>query len=269
MAAEFKGFARNQILHIEKRKSEFLAFTGGYKPEAYEIEYIEVEGSILHGIISAIPPDIAIPLIGDLDKFVNDVRFYMVILTDDHERAIFFRKFTRNRELLRSKYLIVQQIGDKYCRLETPLFQFDQTFDAIYFKGILLSLNKTNFQHIFRYYDLLAKVAEQSLNEIQAKVPIANFDDFAASCRSHPQKLGKLSEILKKPYLASITMKDIKKVIKQFEMPVEIIKENNEEKIVFQKKQPWIILHLLDDAYLGSVMTGIKYEVNSKKEYSL
>lgn len=36
--------------------------------------------------------------------------------------------------------------------------------------------------------------------------------------------------------------------------------------LVFDAADRWVILHLLDDAYLDSDMTGLQYEANSKRE---
>ena len=42
--------------------------------------------------------------------------------------------------------------------------------------------------------------------------------------------------------------------------------ENGEERLLFEGNpdKRWLILKLLDDDFLGSIMTNQKYEVNSK-----
>ena len=82
---------------------------------------------------------------------------------------------------------------------------------------------------------------------------------------SHLQKLAKLRNIANKPYLPNITMEDIKRTIARNKLNVEIVNENGEDKIKFDPKDKWVILNILDDAYLESEMTHLNYEVNSKK----
>jgi hypothetical protein len=156
-------------------------------------------------------------------------------------------------------------LGDRYERISEPTFQFDPDFDAILFRDYLFVLNKSNFQHIFRYYDRLKSVAEQSLETIRALVPISNFEDFGASCMGHLQKLEKLRNISQKPYMQNVTMKDLKKTIADFKLEIEVVSINGKEQLRFDLKNRWAILNLLDDAYLGSTMTGLKYEANSKR----
>ena len=68
-------------------------------------------------------------------------------------------------------------------------------------------------------------------------------------------------------YLQSITMDKIRTVINQFNLQVNIIEEDGQEKLLYDENDKWAILKfLLDDAYLSSQLTGIDYEANSKRE---
>lgn len=46
----------------------------------------------------------------------------------------------------------------------------------------------------------------------------------------------------------------------------QLVTDDGQEKLLFEndREKRWLILKLLDDDYLGSVMTRQKYEVNSK-----
>jgi len=80
------------------------------------------------------------------------------------------------------------------------------------------------------------------------------------------QMMSKLAEIARKPYLERVTMLDIRRAIEAFHLDVQIVNENGQEKLLFEANpnKRWLILKLLDDSYLGSIMTNEKYEVNSK-----
>jgi hypothetical protein len=54
--------------------------------------------------------------------------------------------------------------------------------------------------------------------------------------------------------------------IRENELPIVSVMEDGVEKLVFdpEPSRRWILLKLLDDDYLTSVMTELKYEVNSK-----
>jgi hypothetical protein len=61
-------------------------------------------------------------------------------------------------------------------------------------------------------------------------------------------------------------MADIKRTIAEFSLDVQIVRDGRKEELLFESdpKKRWLILKLLDDDYLGSIMTQEKYEVNSK-----
>ena len=242
-------------------------FTGGYKPDSHEIEWLNYNDNEIIEALCEVPAPADIHLI-DLDDqtFFKNLRFYTLIIENGEQKHLFFRRYSKSKELTRSKNLFVRFVGERYERLEEPTFQFDDKFDVVIHNGFLFSFNKNNFQHIFKYYEMLRASAQQSLETIEASIPIANFQAFQTTCMSHLQKLAKLRNIASKPYLAAVTMDDIKNVIATYGLEIDVVVENGMEKIAFDESNKWAILNLLDDAYLSSTMTGINYEANSKHE---
>jgi SH3-like domain-containing protein len=61
-------------------------------------------------------------------------------------------------------------------------------------------------------------------------------------------------------------MVDLRRAIDEHGLPVEVVQNNGQEMLVFDPdpSRRWILLKLLDDDYLNSVMTHLRYEVNSK-----
>ena len=270
LASDFGSLAANSVRKVAHLDSSgdlrLQEYTGGYKPDAHELEWLHVGNDSIGRLLRAIPEPVQIALLGDTADFVDRVRFYTIILSGPTDRAVLFRRYNRNKELVRSKNLVMRLMGMRYERLEEPTFQFDPYIDAILFREHVFILSKSNFQHLFRYYEKLRETAEEALGTVRAAVPIHGFDEFSESCLGHLQKLEKLRNIAGKEYLQRVTMADIKSTIGSFALRVEVKVVDGEERLVFDSKDRWAILNLLDDAYLGSEMTGLKYEVNSKRE---
>jgi hypothetical protein len=112
---------------------------------------------------------------------------------------------------------------------------------------------------------MLMRTAEVTLATIRTRIPIDDFAAFEAACKGHLLKIAKLKNIASKPYFAIITMRDIKKAIKKYDLPIATTGKGENEKLCFDSSDKWAILRLLDDDYLESVMTGNNYEVNSKR----
>ena len=63
-----------------------------------------------------------------------------------------------------------------------------------------------------------------------------------------------------------MTMQDLRRTITECNLEVQIVEENGQEKLVFEANpnKRWLILKMLDDDFLGLIMTDQKYAVNSK-----
>ena len=46
-----------------------------------------------------------------------------------------------------------------------------------------------------------------------------------------------------------------------------MVKDKGKEMLLFDPKNKWAVLRLLDDDYLRSALTGQKYEVTGKRPY--
>lgn len=249
--------------HQRRGNLDVPEFDHDYTPGPHEIEYIDTSNDPIGDLVN-VPSPAHIALIGDgdIEEFVDGVRFNVLTLSAGPQRVVFFRKYGPNKELSRSNKLTTLFMGERLVSIDEPTFQFDPNFDMLLYRDHLYIRNRANFEYILRYYDQLQAVAQESLDAIAETVPIANFEEFSESCRGHLQKLKKLRNIAQKPYLADVTIEDIRRTIENFELDVEI---NDNDELVFDTANRWGILQLLDDAYLGSEMTGLRYETNSKK----
>jgi len=175
------------------------------------------------------------------------------------------RVYGGQRELARSRSLGFLFRAGQFSEIRQPVFLFDHYLDCLIYDGVAFVLRQHDFQRLFRYYEMVAQAAEESLETIRQTIPVANFAQFAESCRGHLQKLAKLKNIAQKPYLARVTMADLRRVIERFELNVVIQELDGQESLVFDPSDRWAILRLLDDDYLESMMTEQLYEVTGKR----
>ena len=272
LAKEFLEIVNKLIAGLKDKKKKknlnLCEYDAGYKPESYEVEWVDFNDvDYLSNLLSDLPEPAGIPLFNEKEKkFFNHLRFYVIIIQPEKGNPIyFFRSYSKKKELSHGGKIVAIMLGNRFNTLEQPGFLFDHKIDCIACSNYVFSLSKHNFQTIFRFYEQLRETAQQSLDTIQSHIPISNFSEFSTVCMSHLQKLAKLRNIANKPYLSNITMEDIKRTIARNKLNVEIVNENGEEKIKFDLKDKWVILNILDDAYLESEMTHLNYEVNSKK----
>lgn len=255
---------------LQKDDLLFYAYNTETQTAEHEIEYLHMSD-----YTSLAEPINTLSLLADMEAFQdrpafsNGLRFYAIIVQPMQGESIyFFRAYERKRFLRKGVLAILD--GGVYERVDAPTCLFDDEIDCICYGGMMFVLGgaKTRFQNMFRFYEDIRQIAHETLDTIQQHVPIQGFDAFVTMCVSDPQKLRKLKRIASKPYLQSVTIDDIKKVITHSKLSIPVVEVNGKEQIVYDEKNKWLILNLLDDNYLESLMTHMHYEVSGKRELS-
>ncbi len=262
---KYTGALRKDYINNNLR---LLEYDAGYKPESHEVEWVEFpDVDYLSNLLNDMPDPAEMPLFNQQEnEFLKHLRFYVIIIQLDHGDPVYcFCSYNKMKELSRGRKIIAYRVGDRYESLTKTGFLFDERIDCIARGNYVFSFNKNRFQLIFRFYEQLIEAAQGSLDQIQTCIPIANFPDFSTACMSHLLMIAKLRNIANKPYLSQITMDAMRRTIDRNHLNIEIVSENGQEKLKFDPKNKWVILNILDDAYLESEMTHLNYEVSSKR----
>ena len=272
LGEEFRTFIQKVIDSNRKdyrnHDARLLSYDAGYKPEPNEIEWVKYADSPwLSSLLTLIPNPANIVLYDESEKDIaRDLRFYILFAkTPRGENVYCFSFYSKMKELAKSNKIIIRWIGDRFELLKEPGFMFDERIDCILFKNHIYSFSKTNFHRMFRFYDQIRTLADESLTKVHRSIPIANFEAFQTACMANPLKLAKLVNVAGKPYLSTITMEDVRRTIDKNRLPLNIIIENGVKKLQYDPKNQWVILNLIDDMYLDSELTQLTYEANSKR----
>ena len=202
------------------------------------------------------------------DRFISDLRFYVIAVQPLSGETIYFFRTYIHKKLLKRSLIYAIFRHDLYDLITDAVLVFDSKVDCLCRGDTMFIFDKKGFENIFHFFDEIRLVAKEALESIKVCVPIKNFDEFANDCGRHIWKQKKLKKIASKSYLSKITIDHIKKVIKHNKLSVQIVNENGEEKLIYDPKDKWVILNLLDDNYLWSMLTEINYEVTGKHELS-
>ncbi len=192
-----------------------VPYEAGSRPDAYEVEFLnEKDHDFVSGQLQAIGSLADIPVFQQDEEFISNLLFYVVVVTTPiGSPLLFFRVYSPSKELSRSKLFLALFSNGQYDRVRDPGLLFDHKIDCVAHDGYLFIFNKNNFQRIFQYFEMVKKSAREALEVIRGSIPISNFDDFEQACEGHLQKLAKLKNISQRPYLKTLTVKDLKKVI--------------------------------------------------------
>lgn len=265
----FKKLISDFLLRFKKMHENgdlrLVKYTSGFKPDPYHIEHINVTGSYFESIISSVPAASDTKLLSpDETKFISRLKFYVIIVTYNGQRILFFKRYSKVKELGHKNGFLISWIGTQYGKVSDSVFTFDDTFDCMVSNGILLSFNKKNTEIIFKYYRDLTDSAFSTIDKIAFHIPIHNLETFKKDCSTHLHKLDKLRNIAQKGYLPQLSIEKIQDIIHKFHLQIKIVVVDGKEMLEHDTNNKWALLNLLDDSYLSSLLTGNNYEVNSK-----
>ncbi len=252
---------------------QVLEFDVTSKPASYQIEHLDLSKQPYDNIVEQTQP---LEMLYSLDtfkeerSFTENMHFYVIILQPPQGQPIYFYRRYSPKKILSVPIAIKRVFGnsDEFEDIKTPIFLFDKNIDCIRRHSDLFVLAKNHFYYMFQILDELIASAKDTLDLIQQRIPIENFDHFARSCTNNKIKMRKLTSIARRPYLSSLTIADMKLVIQRHQLRIPIVQINNgqQECLHYDTDYPWDILRLLDDDYLTSIMTGQNYEVDAKRD---
>ena len=272
LSGEFRNIIKNHIKEYQKEWKQgelpFPDFIAESIPHEDEIEHFNLSeyNYILEQLIP-LQSLTGIDVFEEDEHFVSGLRFYVMIAQPpEGDPVYFFRSHSSKKVLTRSHTLAIWKKHGSYDRVKAPIFLFDADIDCMSRGGMMFVLNKPSFQKIFRFFDEIQKRAKVTLSTIKKYIPIHNFEEFERDCERHLWKLRKLGNMATKPYLNRITIELIKDTINKHHLAVRIEEFDGREMIVYDPKDKWVLLRLLDDDYLWSTLTEQGYEVNGKRE---
>jgi len=269
LAGEFLSAAR-----LAEPDSDVILkpYEPGYTPDWNEITFVELARhpamtEVIREVSQVQEPE----LFREQGEVIDHLRFYAIVVSASARRqAVFFRTYSPKKELTRRAGFAALLSHGQYDKVDTKMFLFDRRVDCFSWDGYLFVHNVPAFQRIFNYLDELRAKADETVGTILKHIPISNADAFRMAGLGQVQMMSKLAQIARKPYLEKVTIRDIRRTIEEFGLDVQIVREDGREKLRFETSpgKRWLLLKLLDDDFLGSIMTDQKYEANSKSAIS-
>jgi Domain of unknown function (DUF4868) len=255
-----KGMANGDIeLH------EFAADTE--KPE-HEIEYLDFfPYDSIKNQVRPIETYMDMPHFEHKEAlFVKNMRFYVIRVQPPRGGTpiYFYRVYSPSQMLQESPFFAMWLQKDLYDDLAEPTFLFERHVDCISYEEHMFILQKFNFYRIFNFEEL-EKVAREMLDRLEKKDFIHNYRRFKSDCLQDKNKILKLKNISSRPYLDTLTIDDLHNNIQQYNLPIKVEFIGGKKKMLYDPRDRWSILKLLDDSWVESSMTASSYYAKGKR----
>lgn len=271
VAGTFRAIARSYADKVGE--NEVLPYDSGYQPSSHQLSYVEVaQDDQIQAFLQPAQQVISLQTFSEDDGFVSHLAFYALVFENSaQQKLIMFRHTTKSFQLDKGRDWLVFSQG-QFNKINDRAYAFDREIDCFSWDGFLYISGQYQFERIFQYIKDMEERATSTLNVFVANVPILNEDALRDAVSRDSRMMGKLARISKKPYVAGLTIGQIKAIISSFHIGIDVHEDpiTGVESLVFSNdpQRRWKILTLLDDGFLRSQMTNLSYEVNSKSVLS-
>lgn len=249
---------------------EFAQYEPGERPESHQVRFAKIaDDLVLKAFFDALPDAGSVDAFVRNDDILKKVRFFVTsVSSKDGRRLRLFHTMSRGKVLVKTNKIIATFSGEKFeSILDSDPLMFDPKYQIVADDEYVFIFGHEGFHQIFDFYEGLKEYAEATLDEINKLLPITKFDGFKGQVVSNKRRLRRLRDIALKGHFKKVSISKIKETIKEYELNVKVEKNaEGVEQIVFDEKNCDEILKLLEDQFVASGMTGVKYEANSKRE---
>lgn len=143
---------------------------------------------------------------------------------------------------------------------------FDKRIDCLYLDDKFYIFSKKNFERIVGLEEEFKQVAQAVVGELEALGMIIGLEIISAEIERNPTLLKRLAKLAQRDDYKSLSKERIAKMQEIAEQHGLKLKVENDQLKIEDNKDIDIILKMLDDYYLESVQTGLKYGSHAKKQ---
>jgi len=193
---------------------------------------------------------------------------YIIYLENATHEIIYCARKYNIASLLRRGTInaVLHGAEGRFKEIEDDFISLDKDIDLLFYqsgkdqKGFIL--HKNNFERFFCLQDALKERVMSDKKQIEDRNLVKNVDQLIDTCKNDLRKLKKLYTIIQKTVLLEkIDITQIRKTMTDYNLKkVRIV----DERMVVSRDNIWEVLSLLNDDYLKSYMTDLKYEAHSK-----
>lgn len=195
----------------------------------------------------------------------DEIWAYWIKIYGKDRTFYIIKKVTSSKVIRTGGKLALIFADDVFNRLDKDVLTLDGTFDAILCNQFLIFENKQNFEKALLYEEVKQMVAEETLDKIGEIGFLENFDQIKDFLKDDYHSINKLNRIKGKPYFKSLTFADCSRIIKDYSVDVDLDEATGRFKIN-SKQQAKLFIKVLNDDYLKSEMTNMRYAANSKED---
>ena len=243
-----------------------IPFDGKYKPDFGEVLVIS-DFDDIDGLADAVANPLSVPEVAPTPQAFETIKALVSGYVDQAGIPVVFIQHFDKKRVISTNGLSIFHSSNVYKKIEGIGLTVDSKLTAIIRAG---SLKFHSFHLLRQIFDLSACYKEATDGDIQqfssmACVSVTNAANLVEISDTWVRR--KLWLISQSEILQKVPVCDIKAVAAEFSIPLEIVTDEGNEKILIPdtKKELKTILRFLDEDYYKSPLLQNRYLTNSKR----
>ncbi|OMC38989.1 hypothetical protein A5740_02810 [Mycobacterium sp. GA-1841] len=256
----------NLRLHVQAAVDS-LTDPAPYAPDA-DVEdnsHLEADPSVLldQVLIHELAKGSSLPLASNEELKTKSLICHAVLIGNEKNRAIFVKK--RSPIHLAKKSLVALLMNGTLDKVQSPIFAFDASYDAIITTEKVYILNKIAFEGLFKDSDAVLAQTHDWVDEVARSVPMVDgsADAIVAALKRNQFLRRKFFAVKERAHIKTITSEALKAEIERHGYDANMLMDG--DKLRVTEGNVKLVLQLLNEDLFSGGFSQDRYAAGSKR----
>jgi hypothetical protein len=274
LARHFARIMRDRAREFQGKS--LRQYSTGAMVAAGELMWVDAQTvPMLVDLASSLEAPLDLQLFDPQQSYARRVQLSVTAMTTATDEVVSFYQILRpSLRLSRSRRFGAILRGAAFDELTEEVLLFDERVDVVVAQQVAFFENRNSFERVFGFLEEIRAQAAEAFAHVTKELRIEGLAELEAACTTDVNMMAKMASIKRKldsypEYEQAMTMPKLLEFLADHpEAAVEVQENAGESSLVFHNdpQRRWKILKLLDDDYLASSLTSLKYEANSKSD---
>ena len=215
------------------------------------------------GLLEELNRASSLPLATEDELRSKPLLCHAVVIGEGDDTAIFVKK--RSPIQLAKKSVVAFLVNNNLDRVETPIFAFDDRYDAVIAKDRVYVLNKDAFEGLFKESQAVLGKADEWVKEVVDAIPmtIGSAQALEDTLKRNQFLRKKFFAIKQRPHIMSMTPDALRDEIQRHGYDLGELMDGDDLKVT--EKNVKIVLQLLNEDLFSGGFSQERYAAGSKR----
>lgn len=262
IAEQLNDIAISHLTKIQNQEKEFREYEIDDSSNEY-VQFIAVNNvSAASNILDPIFSNNADEFTSDSETFIN-LWAYAVKIEMNDKKLVLFRKYSKGKVLKKGFRDAVLFKDGKFSKIEHDVFQIDENVDCFIWNEEIFISQHHYFEKIFSYEDQYEAKFGEALEAFKQFTYI-DHESLEQYVQTDSAQKRKLAAIMKNGIYEKYGFSEVASTIEKYELGIEV--NQQEQKVNIAPKDSRKFLKILNDDYLRSEVSKVRYESIAKRK---